>query len=511
MIRTLIVDDEYLIRYGIKNSVDWNLLGYEIIGEADNGQAALTQIRNLHPDLVLLDLNLPIMDGIEVCRRIMEQRLNTEVIILTGYDEFKYIQECLRLGVLNYVVKPVETDELTTALQKAKQTIGIKKNMFRHRQPETASYATDDTLQSVCDKINRELSKQTRTVYAALAEVDYLKRENPSSNAQSAVLSCAAEAVIQFAQEQSLDLTCTRYEDQIVLFFSETLADIRRCVSALQEYLHAQLGLSISVGLCTKRISAGLLQHCIEVACDALAQKFHDGAMSFFEAEERLSQNLSLEINTSRLYGYLLKAQGKESLHYIEEMLTKAAEVRLGKNNYILLCAGIINTVLNFSTSQSIQLDAAMKNQFSISTYLDYYETAAEIKSELMDACSGFVLKFIKKSQTNPLVREVIEYVDHHYSDCTLSSGNIAKELSVSPNYLSRIFRQELGLTITEYITQKRISEAVNRIENSKSISIAELAHSVGYSDSFYFSKIFHKLKGVSPSNYVEIENAKKE
>ena len=119
MIRTLIVDDEYLIRYSIRHLVDWNALGYEIIGEAENGPDALTQIRSLHPDLVLLDINLPLMDGIEVCRQLKELHIPTEVLILTGYDDFKYIQSCLRLGVLNYVVKPLEEKELTEALLKA--------------------------------------------------------------------------------------------------------------------------------------------------------------------------------------------------------------------------------------------------------------------------------------------------------------------------------------------------------------------------------------------------------
>lgn len=509
MIRTLIVDDEYLIRYGIRQAVDWNALGYEIIGEAENGQDALTQIKNLHPDLVMLDINLPIINGIEVCRQINELHLNTEIIILTGYDDFKYIQTCLRLGVLNYVVKPLETEELTAALQKAKQTITVKKNLFR--QPEPGVQTPDQSMQNIYEKVNKILSEQSSPVYVAFAEADYLKRKNPSANAQSVVINCITDGISRFSEEQSVSLLCARYENQIILYFLEELPDVLGSAKKLQEYLYLQLDLSVSIGLCTVPLAPGQMQDCIEIALDALALKFHFGTMSLYQSSARSSQNPSLEINSSRLYSFLLKAQDRQFLEYIDETLTKAMEIQLSKNNYILLCAGIINTVLNYSAAQSISLTPSQTNQFSISTYLDYFETAAEIKTELMEACAGFVFQFIKKPLINPLIREVIRYVDTNYTDTRLSSGNIARALSVSPNYLSKIFRQELNLTITEYITQKRIAEAVNLLEHSGNLSITEIAHRVGYSDSFYFSKIFHKLKGISPSKYAEIENAKKE
>lgn len=509
MIRTLIVDDEYLIRYGICHAVDWISLGYEIIGEADNGQVALAQIKALRPELVLLDINLPIMDGIEVCRQIKEQHLNSEVIILTGYDDFKYIQECLRLGVLNYVVKPIETEELTDALQKAKQTINIKKNMYKQYLPMDREATSNETLQSLYEKINKIVAEHKKEVFVGLAEVDYLKRENPSTNAQSLVISCVMDAIAEFYKQENRNILCSRYDNQILLCFLEKIADIKESMTGLREYLHIQLGVSISCGLCTIPFVAGELQRRIEIAQDALALKFHMGIGQLYERKERINYNLSLEINTSKLYSYLIKAQGQEFLQYIEEILKKAIEKRISRNNYILLCAGIINTILNFSASQSILLDDSQKNQFNISTYLDYYETAGEIKDELMNACAAFVFQFIRKPQINPLVREAMAYADKNYAVHTLSSGNIAKALNVTPNYLSKIFRQELGITITEYLTQKRIAEAVKQIEYNPDISVADLAHSVGYGDSFYFSKIFHKLKGISPSGYVAIEQAK--
>ncbi|HIR27510.1 MAG TPA: response regulator [Candidatus Choladousia intestinigallinarum] len=508
MIRTLIVDDEFLIRYSIQNAVDWNSLGYEIIGEAENGPEALTQIKNLHPDLVLLDINLPILDGIEVCRQLKEQHINTEVIILTGYDDFKYIQSCLRLGVLNYVVKPLEEQEMTEALLKAKQTISIKKNIFQHAKIQPDLPGTDETLQSLYEKINPICS--TEPVYLALAEIDYLIRENPSSSAQSVLINCAADAIVRFSREHEIQILCTRLKNRLLLSFIRPLSPMEHSLSAMQKYLHSQLGLSVSFGLCAIPLSPGQMAACIEIAADALAQKFHGTTTALFTASNPLAQNTTLEINSSKLYSFLLKAQGRDFLEYVDETLGKAIEIRLNKNNFILLCAGIINTILNYSSSQGITMTDSQKNQFRLATYLDDYETAAEIKSELTDACSSFILQYIKKPRMNPLVREIIEYADAHYDDPTLSSGKIAREISVSPNYLSKIFRQELDITITEYITRKRISEAVRLIETSDILSITDLAHAVGYNDSFYFSKIFHKLKGISPSNYIEMEKAKK-
>ena len=510
MIRTLIVDDEYLIRYSIRHLVDWNALGYEIIGEAENGPDALTQIRSLHPDLVLLDINLPLMDGIEVCRQLKELHIPTEVLILTGYDDFKYIQSCLRLGVLNYVVKPLEEKELTEALLKAKQTISIKKNLLPYSGAAPMSPKTDETLQSLYENINQLLSRSSRPLYLSLGEIDYLNREASSSGAQSVRIRSALDAVERFSRSQTFPLLCSKKNNQLVLCLAAELEAVRQTIPALQKYLQAQLGLSVSFGLSAVPLSAGQMGKCLEIAQEALSKKFHGETMPFFAVSEGIAQNTSLEINSAKLYSFLLKAQGEEFLDYVNECLTRASEIRLGKNSFILLCAGVINTILNYVSAQDIKLEDSQRNQFRIATYLDDYETASEIQSALMEACSGFILRYIKKPQLNPLVREVIEYIDCRFADTDLSSGKIAREICVSPNYLSKLFRQELGLTITEYITRKRVSEAVRLIEESKNLSISDLAHAVGYNDSFYFSKVFHKLKGISPSAYLELENAKK-
>lgn len=515
MIQTIIVDDEYLIRYAIRNAVDWNSLGYVIIAEAENGEDALAKIKHFQPDLVLLDINLPIMDGIEVCRQIQKQHLNTNVIILTGYDDFKSIQQCLRLGVLNYVVKPIEQNELITALQKAKQSINMKKNMFERllNVPDSALLDTDkpvDTLQSIYNKTNQILDSHSQLFFVGLAEIDYLKRKYPSVNEQSTAIDYTVKSVTEFSCRKKYNLLCSRYENQILFCFLESLQKTEEYINTLQEYIFSHLGLSLSVGLCIKPPDVGEMNDCIEIARDALIQKFYIGTMAFSKALEKTHHNSSFQISQSHLQNLLLKAQNKEFMTYTEDILTRAISMKINKDRFILLCAVIINTIWDFSSSINIQIDTDFKNQFCISTYSNYCETAEEIKRDLLNSCSYFISQFIQKHQMKPLVREVIEYIKNHYSDCSLSSGSVAKELSVSPNHLSKVFRQEYGMTITEYITEIRISEAVSIIEESENIPITELAYSVGYNDSFYFSKIFRKKKGISPSDYIKVSKQNK-
>lgn len=515
MIQTIIVDDEYLIRYAIRNAVDWNSLGYVIIAEAENGEDALSKIKYFQPDLVLLDINLPIMDGIEVCRQIQKQHLNTNVIILTGYDDFKSIQQCLRLGVLNYVVKPIEQNELITALQKAKQSINIKKNMFERllgtQDPAISDVnAPVDTLQTIYNETNRILDSHPQSLFVGIAEIDYLKRKYPSVNEQSTAIDYVVKSVTEFSHQKNFNLLCSRYDNQILLCFLEPLDKTELYISFLQEYIFSHLGLSLSVGLCIKPPDVGEMNDCIEIARDALTQKFYIGTMAFSKEMKKTHHNSSFQISQSHLQNLLLKAQNKEFMTYIEDILTKAINMKINKDRFILLCAVIINTVWDFSLSINIQINTDFKNQFCIATYSNYCETAEEIKHELLNTCSYFIQQYIQKHQMKPIVREVIHYIKNHYSDCSLSSGSIAKEISVSPNYLSKMFRQEFGMTITEYITEIRISEAVSIIEESENISITELAYSVGYNDSFYFSKIFRKQKGISPSDYIKVSKQTK-
>ena len=129
LIRTLIVDDEYLIRHAIRSLIDWNSLGFQIVAEASDGLEALDLVDKYQPELIILDINIPLLDGIKVAYKVREKYPHVKIIVLTGYDTFGYIQRCMRAGVMDYVVKPIEKDEFQKAVVASKREILKERNM----------------------------------------------------------------------------------------------------------------------------------------------------------------------------------------------------------------------------------------------------------------------------------------------------------------------------------------------------------------------------------------------
>jgi len=390
--QVLIADDEPIIREGIRDAVDWASLGMEVAAEAEDGEEALELALGRAIDIALVDMNMPFMDGISLMKRLKEERPECRFVIITGHDEFAYAQEAIRLGVKDYILKPVNADHLVSVLR------GVKEELDeRHIQD------------------------------------NYLKK--------------ASEQI-----EKNIPLLRERF---------------------CQEWIDGQLEESEAVeqleflGLPPKLpVQAGIARW----------------------PELTVPQPLMKE-SDRQLYLFAME-------NIIGELLQPAAHVLFRDRT------GHIGMLLWDEVPAKTCADAEQAVQkylkLSIQMHLEQVREDSGGITSAYEACREAVLR---DAQLSPLVRRARQLIQEQYADPELTLESLAAALQVSPVYLSRTLKKELGTSFVVFITQTRIRKAIQLL-NGTDLSILEIAERAGYDSQHYFSTAFKKVMGVSPNGY---------
>lgn len=396
MYKLLIADDETRIRKGLRNALDWAELNIEVVGEAEDGEIALEQIKKLKPDLIFLDICMPFLNGLDLIEKLNFTDPNCIIIIITGHDEFEYIHEALKLKVFDYLLKPVQKDALRDTVHKAIEKIVKDK--------EKKVYL--DWTSGQLDK-NFDVLKQT-----------FLKNWFNGNYTYEEVLS---------------ELNFFKFK------------------------------LSSNIGIIVIKVIKRLNQ-------EVYSKNWDRESLNF------AITNITLE----------LMNKFKPEITYIDE-----------DNNIV-----IINNVSNISQWLAIGSEIESK----IYAYL-HYTVLLEQKiikigiPGIIKTYKEIVLNINKISEYKPIVLLAIRYIDTNYHVNDLNLGHIAETFSVSSSYLSKLLKQESGLSFIDYLTTYRIRKSICMMDDPK-LKIYEIAEAVGYSNQHYFCKAFKKVMGFAPTEY---------
>ncbi|MFD2699306.1 response regulator [Paenibacillus shunpengii] len=389
--QVLIADDEPIIREGISDSVDWASLGMEVIGLAEDGAEALELVLERGADLVLVDMNMPIMNGISFIQALREQKQECRCIIITGYDEFSYAQQAIRLGVEEYILKPVETDELMRVLQRIKASL---------------------------DEEQLEKEKQ---------------------------------------------------------------ASAREHLHKRREVLREQLGQEWVQGRLNEeelRMQLSLLSLPTDSPASCLVIRWPEASMP----------NTILKEGDRQLYLYAVK-------NIVEELIgtSEALVFRNGSD----LIVGI--SWSRFTPELLMKIEEAAKENLGVTIHTASEDVGVEM--ELLQAYNLCKECIYQEASLSPLVRRARQYLQEHYHNHALTLELVASELGVSPVYLSRMLKKELGESFIALLTGIRIHKAIQLL-NSSSLTMHEIADHIGYESQHYFSTAFKKVMGISPNKY---------
>lgn len=512
MKKVMLVDDEILIRESIRECVDWAKEGFIYCGDAPDGELALPLIEQQVPDILITDIKMPFMDGLELCAVVRQRLPQIKIIILSGHDDFGYAQRALRLGVEDYCLKPVSSADLIQLLQAASHRIDEEQ-----RLKKTYAYTPEKLFIDLCGGLigtsaaieaAGQLDLQLTAPYYAVAILS-LAPSDPQAPELSLDVSLAAGQLIleQLKMLQDSFVYARSRTETVVILKSTDAKPVAGRLEALTAILQHELKASYG---CDLSLAAGSIQERL--------QGIH---LSFLEAEEekvwkKLSrQNTaalwaasfdpssdSVLLDRNSLLDFLKMGTPKEAAAFIREFASVLQDIRWDSMYAYYLINDItlemVRTArLSFQGEGNPEaLMGKLQQQIRrISRYeecLDYLHALLEVlwqwRSEGSDKYSE-------------LIDKVKLHIREHFDDDQLSLYEISRQIGVSSSHLSKIFSQETGQTMTEYLTLTRISKAKELLKTTRSKTF-EIAFKVGYNDQHYFSNLFKKVTGLTPTEY---------
>ncbi|MDN3017286.1 response regulator transcription factor [Paenibacillus sp. BSR1-1] len=496
--RTLIVDDEMLIRQGIKHYIDWEKEGFTVVGEASNGQEALELIESANPHIIITDIVMPIMDGEELTRIVKERYPQIEIIILSSFGEFDYVRSTFQNGVVDYILKPkLDAQILLKALktassripafQKADKQADARLSIGQIIQKLISGYEANFDVGSVSEAFPYS--------HYCLLGVDLKKQQTDILKKLEEALLHSIGQVAHYSYSVDLNiqvLLLNVNEENIteVMNFASTFAIANPGIGLVltEEFLDFS-----QIGTIYKESLLKLINY-----------RFYFPQLPFLSKKDLpelpiKKENFNLDWFTEEFKRKNFDA-AIQNLHDHVSFLSKCYTTDVYE--YKAFFGNIIFniTILLSNMEYNVkQLEDARYSYFkSIENASNAVEVATLLNQFIEEAKTCIIST--KTEPDNLNMKKIMEYIRNHYAE-PITLKDVAKQFHFNPSYLSNYFSTHNNKGFIEYLNKIRIEEAAKLLIQG-TVSISEISGMVGYSDHSYFCKVFKKIKGVSPSQY---------
>lgn len=532
MLKVLICDDEGKVCKLIKNLIEWDELGLSLCGIAYTGQKALEIIESRRPDIVVTDIRMPDLDGLELVKRVRELNPDTQFIIISGYQYFEYAQTALRFGISDYLLKPINKEELNSALSVVSERISHRQKYQMDQEQIRATL--DHSLVKLEEyQVNAILFQEP------LISLDALTSENanlrfsgntfnvcalafdapvPECNVTPGIASAIAKTMSYIRSSTAeffTDLLCAHTDNYIYcvinyqeslgsavkLFFDQLLYNARKFSDAFE-------GTSVTIGIGTPVRSYENIKASVRTALDAIHSRISYGInriiyYSHFSPEGIQEFHLhSQEIQTlGRITDSL---NSSEYSAFLKELFERASD---GSAPFLLyyLSEEIFSAFLqHLFNSRYIRLDTRqLQRQFQ--RRLQFIWNKKQLIQLLTDFFDEYVQSVQAKNDTEMdyPIRQAVSYVEKHYmEDCSLTAA--ADFAHLSPTYFSTFFKQKMGVNFHSYVARYRMEIAKQHLRDSDK-TIQEIASLLTYSNPKHFRHLFKKYVGISPAQFRDL------
>lgn len=538
MLRVLLADDDLLVKEVLQEAIPWEELGMEVVGLAEDGQEALDLCLSLRPDILLTDIKMPFYNGLEVAIHLMEQKLPTKVILISGVQDFDYARTALDVQAAGYILKPIQMKEVIATLRKVRDSIEVEQNreqvLYRIQEKlnENLPLAQNRFLCNlILGAIEPEEDIPEKLEYFGLPPALFgdLTVAVAELDDYSCVIRRRTEGEIQllnFSMKDIVEQTMDNYQagicvstkdNELVLLFNreysnnEKMLMVFESVSELIKELY-DTTVSFGVGLRVSDIRSANSSY--RGARKAMDYKFYAGNQSVIHIND-LSSTSGVEITAGENEN---KKLADARSHIIRNMrLGDEDEVLAELKTYDALLFDVSHLSQEYLRGQFLELviqayrelcetEGEVKELFSeySSTMQEILlaETAADIKKQTRNFLKAITAYFSTKHNTRHqvLVEQIKSYVEESYME-SISLTDVANTVYMSPNYISAVFKRETGQTINEYIIEKKIEAAKELLINTK-MKVLEIAERLGYETPHYFSYSFKRYTGKTPQQY---------
>lgn len=534
MLKVFLVEDEIVMREGIKKNINWEREGFNFVGEASDGELAYPLIQKTRPDILITDIKMPFMDGLELSRLVKQELPDIKILILSGYDEFDYAKEAISIGVTDYLVKPISGAKLLEAVKRVAEVVEEEKRQKQYL--ETFLLEQQENTQLAEQKLFRSLVSAQKPVSVLLVEAREIGMELAANryNIMRFQIFCG-ENTVGYSEEEN-----------------QAIEDIRELVEEMQEILLIELGIE-GCAFILKETDGRSLEDLEQDFMERLREIFKNyPGLAYFGGVGlpvgRLGELGKSFEKASRAFSYrylrernqFIESRREESVQppAVDELdLSSLTRERMNKKAVrSFLRTGLTGEVSHFVEEyfESLGQESIQSLLFRQYMTMDLYLEAAGVleetgvrAGELSERCGDFqknpqvvqspeqMKAYVKKlflaavelrdsvsrRKYSSLLQEARAFIEQHYEDEAVSLNTVAASVNLSPNHFSSIFSQEMGQTFIEFLTQVRMDRA-KELLRSTSMKTAEIAFAVGYKDPHYFSYLFKKTQECTPREF---------
>ena len=535
MFSVLLVDDEPLVRTVIRDKIKWNELGFEFAGDCENGKQAVEFIEHRPVDLVITDINMPYMDGMELSRYLYTRYPDTAIVIFSGFSEFEYAQKAIQYKVVEYILKPVTASELTEVLvkvhkrleesesnaRKMNELTEVYQNYRKNQTAITSRLLGDLMLDSGDNSSTLNELKEAGIIFnyqaycVACIRVDSWNDPNRIRTGESqddSLYSFAIENIcseILKNEEKGLAFQ-SRDRYILLLLYTKKAADFRKeavrlchlCQDTISNVMH--LGTSLGIGKSVRTVRDFGISY--RNAMESMDYHYVLGEGYFLDMETDagdLDQDVDLGDYLSKLTVAIKSCSHEKIALLFEEIAETLGRKKVSENRCRLYLQQIFRTIMemrkltaqpgeDLHPEEKKQLDEIAKSQ-SLNEGLTALRSYAYRSAETMRSLVS------SNGQLQAIL--AIDYLNEHYAEPELNLNGLCSYLGISASHFSSLFKEYTGMTFMEKLTAIRIEKAKELLTDT-TLRNYEIAERVGYLDPHYFSIVFKKATGQSPSDY---------
>lgn len=541
MLKIFLAEDEVVVRETIKRMIPWEELGFELVGEAADGEMALPLLIRQQPDLLITDIKMPFVDGLTLARLAKKEIPGLKVVILSGYDDFNYAKQAIGIGVEDYLLKPITKNALIERLSEIRSRYEhekTQKEYYEKFQREMQAYeknSSRDFFEALVDgsmdmmevykraeKLGLDIVAEAYNVliFTMNCDEDFSGQRDEYSSWEAESLELLENF---FAGHSSAMLFRSNIFSYGVLLKGqrETIEEnTRACVDEIRKILSRQDGRRewfLAVGQSVERLSQ--IQKSYHTASRAFSQRYlYDENILYYDEMETMEHpggqaetedNAYLQkvdvnaLNPAILQKFLSNGLQEETENFVKDYFYAIGQEPMESlvfRNYVILN-------VRFSVISFIKGLGCDTNEMESA---DTEEVLAE-SGKNMESAIAYAKKMISQAieirdqnsgnKNRSILKTAVDFIDSHYMEEDISLNTVANVANVSSNHFSALFSQNMGQTFIEYLTTLRMNKA-KELLRCTGMRSSEIAGEIGYKDAHYFSYLFKKTQGMTPSDY---------
>jgi len=529
------VDDEELVLEWLHNTINWEELGIHVAGQSSNSTEALERIKECKPNILITDIYMPGINGIQMIKQLKEILPSMKVIVLSGYADFQYAQQALQYGAEDYLLKPIDNDKVIDVINRVARL--LDKEMEERKERELLRKQVHESLPALKEKflceflsgiynpdyVTEEMLKSFNldgkvSFAVILVNVDKPYEYTKENNGMNKLISFyeIKNICMEVLNEYMLDTGLTvLHQGEIVCILKyypgmpqplEKSPDPLRIAMEIQERVENKLKLKTTIAISNRYEGVSAICRCYEEACNAIKHKLLRGPGSIIHIQDIMPVKHVLPYPIDyerRLLNAISSRDQATAITKLEELFSYLRKENI---NSIAFLQRLCLEITAIAGRMAYNIGGSMEEAFG----KDFNPIVGIMNCDTLDAFFSYLKNIILTlinyidskniSKTKSIISRAVEYIKDNFAK-DISIDEIAEYIGISNNYFSLLFKQEMGVNFVDFLTSYRIEMAKKLLAN-KEFKVYEIGEKVGYSNSKYFSQVFKKITGMSPADY---------